>query len=128
MAKPTPKKHKKARYTLPSPGSSPGVVYLDENSLEPRISLYTYKADSYQVQQLADLNRLQQLTSNPDFTYWVEIKGFKSVNLFDTLNTVYHINKLVLEDITTTNQRPKFEEYDSYDFAISRMLFLDAEN
>lgn len=127
MAKPTPKKHKKAHYTLPSPGSSPGVVYLDENSLEPRISLYTYKDSSYKVQTLNDLSQLQQLTSNHDFTYWVEIKGFKSVSLFETLNTVYHINKLVLEDITTTNQRPKFEEYESYDFAISRMLFLDAE-
>ncbi|MCY1536094.1 Cobalt/magnesium transport protein CorA [compost metagenome] len=38
------------------------------------------------------------------------------------------INKLVLEDITHTYQRPKYEEYGHYDFAVSRMLFLDEGN
>ncbi|RZL40928.1 MAG: magnesium/cobalt transporter CorA [Pedobacter sp.] len=35
---------------------------------------------------------------------------------------------MVLEDITRTYQRPKYEEYGSYDFAVSRMLYLDEEN
>ncbi|SFH50332.1 magnesium/cobalt transporter CorA [Pedobacter insulae] len=128
MAKPARQKHKKPRYALPSPGSSPGMVYLDENSLEPRISLYTYNEHSYKVQKLSHLGELEKLILSSDFTYWVEIKGFNSVRLFETLNDVYKINKLVLEDITTTNQRPKFEEYQGYDFAISRMLFLDADH
>ncbi len=128
MAKPTRHKQKKVQYKLPSPGSSPGVVYLDENSLEPKIRLYTYSADSYNVQTLAHLGELKKLTSNDAFTYWVEIKGFNSIRLFETLNTDYNINKLILEDITTTYQRPKYEEYADYDFAVSRMLFLDEEN
>ncbi|RYE56146.1 MAG: magnesium/cobalt transporter CorA [Sphingobacteriales bacterium] len=78
--------------------------------------------------KLENINHLHSLTADQNLTYWVEIKGFKSVRLFETLNTDYGINKLILEDITTTHQRPKFEEYENYDFAISRMLFLDAEN
>lgn len=128
MAKPTHYKHKKIKYTLPSPGSSPGLVYLDENSLEPKIILYSYNLNSYEVQHLNHLGELKKLTSNVDFTYWVEIKGFNSVSLFETLSVEYNINKLVLEDITTTYQRPKYEEYDGYDFAVSRMLFFDDEN
>lgn len=128
MAKPTRHKQKKARYALPSPGSSPGMVYLDENSLDPKISLYSYNADSYSVQKLNHLGELKEFTLANNFTYWVEIKGFNSVRLFETLNSEYNINKLILEDITTTYQRPKYEEYADYDFAISRMLFLDSEN
>jgi magnesium transporter len=128
MAKPTRHKHKKVHYTLPSPGSSPGMVYLDENSLEPKILLYTYNADRYKVERLDHLGELKKLTSDSDLTYWVEIKGFNSIRLFEILNEEYKINKLILEDITTTYQRPKYEEYDGYDFAVSRMLFLDEEN
>ena len=128
MAKPARHKHKKARYSIPLPGSSPGMVYLDENSLEPKILLYTYNANTYKVQTLSHLGEVKKLTIDNDFTYWVEIKGFNSVRLFETLNLDYNINKLIIEDITTTYQRPKFEEYDDYDFAISRMLFLDSEN
>lgn len=49
------------------------------------------------------------------------------MEMFEVLATDWQINKLVLEDITRTYQRPKFEEFGSYDFAISRMLYLDEE-
>ena len=128
MAKPSHHKRKKARYVLPSPGTSPGTVYVDENSLEPRISLYTYNADTYTVKKVERLIDVKRLTTDSNFIYWVEIKGFKSVELFETLMKEYNINKLIVEDITTTYQRPKYEEYGEYDFAISRMLFVDSEN
>lgn len=128
MAKPNRHKPKKARYVVPSPGASPGTVYIDENSLEPRITLHSYYADQYKVRKVERLTELKAYTEDQNLTYWVEIKGFKSVSLFETLMEEYNINKLVIEDITTTNQRPKYEEYGSYDFAVSRMLFLDGES
>jgi magnesium transporter len=120
-------KHKK-HYTLPSPGSSPGIVFIDENSLSPVINLHVFNADSYKVEQLQNLNNLASLTNDPSLTYWIEIKGFNSEALFETLNSDWKINKLILEDITRTYQRPKYEEYGDYDFAISRMLYLDQDN
>lgn len=128
MAKPIHHKPKKARYIMPSPGASPGTVYIDENSLEPRIIVHSYDEKHYKVQQFDQLTEATNHIQNTNFTYWVEIKGFKSPSLFDTLMREYNINKLVVEDITTTNQRPKFEEYGTYDFAVSRMLFIDQDN
>jgi magnesium transporter len=128
MAKPTRHKHKRATYVLPSPGASPGTVYIDENSLPPKVLLHTYNADSYTVRKVEHLHEVKNYTAEPDYTYWIEIKGFKSVQLFETLVEEYKVNKLIVEDITTTYQRPKYEEYVAYDFAISRMLFLDSEN
>ncbi|RZJ75337.1 MAG: magnesium/cobalt transporter CorA [Flavobacterium sp.] len=122
------KKHHKHRYALPSPGSSPGMVYIDENSLTPHINLYSYNENYYKVEHLENIEGLRQRLTDKAYNYWVEIKGFNSVQLFETLTKDWNINKLILEDITRTYQRPKYEEYGEYDFAISRMLFLDEEN
>ncbi|RZK36484.1 MAG: magnesium/cobalt transporter CorA [Pedobacter sp.] len=122
------KKHHKHRYALPSPGSSPGMVYIDENSLAPHINLYSYNENYYKVEHLENIEGLRQRLTDKTFNYWVEIKGFNSIQLFETLTKDWNINKLILEDITRTYQRPKYEEYGEYDFAISRMLFLDEEN
>ncbi|WP_316766972.1 magnesium/cobalt transporter CorA [Pedobacter frigiditerrae] len=121
-------KHHKHRYALPSPGSSPGMVYIDENSLTPHINLYSYNENYYKVEHLENIEGLKQRLTDTTHNYWVEIKGFNSVQLFETLTKDWNINKLILEDITRTYQRPKYEEYGAYDFAISRMLFLDEEN
>jgi len=128
MSKPTKHKHKKHRYVLPAPGSSPGMVFIDENSVEPHINLYSYNQNYYNVEQLTNLEGLKQRLTDKTYNYWVEIKGFKSYPMFDSLTKDWNINKLVLEDITRTYQRPKYEEYGAYDFAISRMLFLDEED
>ncbi len=120
-------KKKKKKYILPKAGTSPGLIYIDENSLKPKIKLHRFNANSYEVKALENISNIVQLTADKTFTFWVEIQGFSSPALFETLNTQLNINKLVLEDITRTYQRPKMEEYENYVFAVSRMLFLDGE-
>ncbi len=120
-------RHPKHRYNIPSPGSSPGLVYIDETSLKPHIKLYTYSADDYKITELESLTGLNKLVADDQLTYWVEIRGFNSLPMFETLTKDWNINKLILEDITRTYQRPKYEEYAGYDFAVSRMLYLDQE-
>ncbi|TDG35671.1 magnesium/cobalt transporter CorA [Pedobacter changchengzhani] len=127
MAKTAKHRHKNKKYTLPKPGASPGLVYTDEHSLESVIKLHTYHADYYKEEALPDLNNLKEAINDKKYTYWVDIKGFKTVELFERLSVDFNINKLVLEDITMTYQRPKYEEYDGYDFAVSRMLYMDSE-
>lgn len=127
MAKSIVKKGRRARPVLPDPGSSPGVVFIADNALTPHITLYTYSANSYEGRKLENLNGLSEMVANPEFNYWLDIQGFKSVELFQWLEDHLKINKLVLEDITRTYQRPKMEEYDNYVFAISRMLSLSED-
>lgn len=122
------RKTKKHHYALPLPGSSPGLVYIDPNALTPKILLHSYNQEHYTVKPLSSLNGIYNLTNDKKYTYWIEIKGFKSLDLFETLTAELKINKLLLEDITRSYERPKFEEYDGYNFAISRMLLLDEEN
>lgn len=128
MGKNTNRRKKRQRYALPDAGASPGMVYIDAQALKPVIKLHRYNTTSYDVQELSGLSRLRTLISDTAYTYWVEIKGFNSMAMFDVLNKDFGINKLVLEDITRTYQRPKADEYENYVFAISRMLRLDENN
>lgn len=122
MSKPLRFKHKKKRYALPEPGTTPGFVYIDSNSLEPKINLYGFSADAFEVISLNNLHDISSRTKDTSVFYWVEIKGLNSGELFNVFSEELKIHKLVLEDITRTYHRPKFEEYDGYNFAISRML------
>jgi magnesium transporter len=123
-------KHKKERdkYKLPEAGSSPGLIYIDENSLETKITLHTVAKEFYKVEELTDLKRIKQIIADKNTIFWIEIKGFKSEAMFEILLNDLHVNKLILEDITRTYQRPKYEQYDDYDFAISRMLLYDDDH
>lgn len=118
---------KKKKYILPKAGSSPGLIYIDENSLQPKITIHRFNQGGYEAKKADHINNILQITADKTCTYWIEIHGFSSMELFETLNRDLRINKLVLEDITRTYQRPKLEEYENYVFAISRMLFLDEE-
>jgi magnesium transporter len=122
-------KHKviKEKYTLPEAGSSPGLIYIDENALETKIKLHTISKDTYTVVDLPDLRGVKSIIADKFQTFWIEIQGFKSASIFETLLDDLHVNKLILEDITRTYQRPKYEQYDDYDFAISRMLMYDED-
>jgi magnesium transporter len=113
------------QYTLPEAGSSPGLIYIDENALETKIRLHTISKDNYTVEDLPDLKGVKNIIADKYITFWIEIQGFKSADMFEVLLDDLHVNKLILEDITRTYQRPKYEQYDDYDFAISRMLLYD---
>lgn len=127
MNRKTQSKRKRHHYNLPKAGTSPGQVYIDENALKPVILLHKLNDKVYEVITLENLDGIAKIIADKSFTFWVEIKGFKSMELFETLSTDLNVNRLVLEDITRTYQRPKLEEYDDYVFAVSRMLLLDED-
>ncbi len=112
---------------LPDTGSSPGIIYLDDQSVEPVIVLHTISAESYASENISELDALSGRLNRAGETIWVEVKGFKSLPMFQYLETTLGINKLTLEDITRTHERPKFEEFDNYAFATSRMLIFNEQ-
>lgn len=127
MAKNIKSKKKRKHLDLSEAGASPGSVYIAEHALKPMITIHSFNAVDYKTEKVNNLKGLKEILSVPGYTFWVEVKGFKSKSLFELLNVDFNIDKLILEDITRTYERPKIVEYDDYVFAVSRMLYLDVE-
>ncbi|UKT65501.1 magnesium/cobalt transporter CorA [Pedobacter mucosus] len=128
MAKNKPRSRHK-HYKVPEPGTSPGLYAIDEDALKPVIIFHTYSEKTYKNETIDSIDNIDDLTSNGDFFYWFDIKGLADKNIFETLYEKLNISRLVLEDITSSYQRPKLDEYDhdKYVFAVSRHLFLTPE-
>ena len=56
---------------------------------------------------------------------WYDIRGLHDVELIKYLGEVFSIHPLILEDITDIHQRPKFEDYESGVFIITKALAFD---
>ncbi|MFF5382737.1 magnesium/cobalt transporter CorA [Pedobacter suwonensis] len=129
MGKSKPRNRHK-HYKVPAPGTSPGLYAIDEDALKPVIILHAYNDKSYKKTELENINNIDKLIENKDFFYWFDIKGLADPNIFETLYAKLDISRLVLEDITSSYQRPKLDEYDNdkYIFSVSRHLYLSDEN
>lgn len=56
-------------------------------------------------------------------TRWINIDGIHKVALVEQVGKLFNIHPLTLEDIINTDQRPKFEDYDTYDVIMMKMLY-----
>lgn len=59
---------------------------------------------------------------------WIDINGIHDTNLVERLGNQFGLHPLVLEDIVTTGQRPKLEDYENYFFLTIKGLALDKEH
>lgn len=124
------KRNKHIHYKVPEPGTSPGLYTIDENALKPIITFHTYDDKTYKKEELKNIDNIDKLTENSNFFYWFDIKGLADPGIFETLYEKLNVSRLVLEDITSSYQRPKLDEYDNdkYVFSVSRHLYLSEEN
>ncbi len=56
---------------------------------------------------------------------WINVNGLSNTDDIITLGNHFELHPLIQEDIVTTNQRPKIDEYDDYLFLVFKMLHYD---
>ena len=104
-------------------GDSPGAIVIPEDALKPIISVYSYNAKELISSEGKNIKVvLDQFKKCQDHTHWIQVRGLGDATLIEEIGSILTINPLVLEDITNIHQRPKFDEYDDYVFAVSRMI------
>lgn len=63
------------------------------------------------------------IPSNPqNNVVWIDVEGVHQVETIRSLGEAYNLHPLVLEDIVSTVQRPKVEDYEEYLFVVVKML------
>jgi magnesium transporter len=105
-------------------GLAPGTpIHVGERRTEStKITVFEYDASYVQERQLGSLEECGTCKDSKGVV-WINIDGIHDISVVEAVGKIFGIHPLVQEDIVNTNQRPKVEEYDSYLYAIVKMLY-----
>lgn len=101
----------------------PGTItHVGQRRLEKaKITLIDYTANQFQEKELANIEAA--FTNRPaGGVTWINIDGLHDTELTEKIGQHFGIHPLVLEDLSNTTQRPKYENYDGYIFVVMKML------
>lgn len=107
-------------------GLPPGtLIYTGEKRTEKvKISLIDYDEKHYKELQVNTIDNCIPFKDKPTVT-WINIDGIHHVNLVEQIGKCFDLHPLVMEDIITSDQRPKMEDYGNYLFLVLKMLQYD---
>ena len=110
-------------------GLAPGTpIHIGERRTKStKITVFEYDASTVRERQLASVQECGECKDSKGVV-WINIDGIHDISVVETVGKVFGIHPLVQEDIVNSNQRPKVEEYDSYLFAIVKMLYEEQTN
>jgi len=105
-------------------GLPPGTlcpVEGEEQKVNIRIIDYTEK--NYDEKELNTIEESYEYKETPTIS-WINIDG-RNVDVIKKIDEHFDVHPLVLEDILSTGQRPKVEDYGDYLFLVLKMIYLD---
>jgi magnesium transporter len=123
---------KKFRFQKPlskQAGLPPGtLIHTGERKVENvRITYIDYDEQNFDEKQVSSIEECFSFKSTPTVT-WINIDGLHDISIIEKLGRHYELHPLVLEDILSTDQRPKLEDFDKYIFIVLTMLSLNEDH
>jgi magnesium transporter len=109
-------------------GLSPGeLVFVGEKKEEKAsIQVIDYTEDKFEEKELESVGQCFPFRDTETVT-WINIDGLHEVDILKKLGECYGFHPLILEDILSTGQRPKIEDFENYLFIVLRMLYRKIE-
>lgn len=112
-------------HSAKDPGTAPGTVqHVGEQRVEEvRITIHDYDTDHVEEIPIDDIEEARPYLENPSKT-WIKVYGLHDVEKLKTIWSYFDLHPLIQEDIVSTQQRPKAEQYDNCIFFVLRALHL----
>ncbi|SFP41407.1 magnesium transporter [Nitrosomonas cryotolerans] len=109
-------------------GLPPGsLIHIGEkHAAERSISVIQYSTDKLIRHDIRAIGELRQLQNKALIT-WVNVDGLNDTSVIEEIGQELNIHPLVLEDILSTHQRPKLEEYEDYLYLVAKGISLDRQ-
>src|SRR5574340_169221 len=110
-------------------GLPPGtLVHTGEKKTEiPQITILDYNEAGFREEKFTSLDQCLAFKTSPGVT-WLNVDGLHRIDILEKLGECFGLHPLVLEDILSTDQRPKLEDYGDYLYVVLKMLYLDEAN
>jgi len=107
-------------------GLPPGTVVYDGETRQRDvgITVIDYDEDHLEEKPLVGVEDIEPFRDSPTVT-WINIDGIHDTSIIEGVGARFGIHPLVLEDIASSGNRPKFEDYDDYLFIIVKMMSYD---
>lgn len=90
-----------------------------------RMTILDYDGETARERDAGGAEGLQARPDKAAVT-WISVTGLHDVGVVEKVGAVFGIHPLVLEDILTTNQRPKLEDYSDYLYVVLRSVAMDS--
>ena len=119
---------KKLFFKAKKAGLPPGTLIYsgEEKAYKPKISLIDYSETSFQETEIKNIKECFPFKDTPTIT-WINIDGVHDTSIIEKLGNHFELHPLIMEDIVSTQQRPKMEEYNKYIFIVLRMLHFNSK-
>jgi magnesium transporter len=107
-------------------GLPPGALVSStvSSTEQVRISVIDYDETHIEEKQIGNLEEVFPFKDSPTVT-WINVDGVHDMGIIEKIGQYFGIHPLVLEDIVTTRQRPKMEDFGSYIYVVLMMLCLE---
>lgn len=110
--------------TRAPPGSSPGLLVADPDSLPPVVRVIAYGPDEIVERTIADVGEVEAMIGRMPVT-WINVDGLGDVETIERIGKMFGVHRLALEDVVRVHQRPKVEEYAQHIFIVLRIPQMD---
>jgi magnesium transporter len=110
------------------PGESPGtlreVCNIDDEKID--ITVMNYNASFIDEKVTQDINEALAFEKADSIT-WINVDGIRNHRVLETIGKKYNLHPLLLEDISSNDQRPKLDEYEDHIYIVVKMLSFSNE-
>jgi magnesium transporter len=110
-------------------GQPPGFLAPSERpeADKARVLIMEFSADRFAQREIVDPEELRKINLSDDTVRWINIFGVRDVALLKVLGELLAIHPLALEDISTTDQRPRVEDYGNNMHIVLKGLKVEAD-
>jgi len=108
-------------------GLPPGSVIYTGNRKAEKIQIHYIQYDETHLEEktLDNQGEIVFRQSPDEKVDWYDIRGIHDTTLIEQIGSIFDIHPLILEDVSDTHQRPKFDEYEKGIFIIIKALAFD---
>ena len=116
----------KLRYHQPGTAPATLVAPPEQVGHKPVIRLIDYDAQSLEEREIENIEEIFECLESKKVS-WIDVGGLGDVELLRRLGRHFRIHPLALEDVLSTGQRPKVDEYDGQLFILLQMVYEDED-
>jgi len=102
-------------------GEVPGALLADPKAEPSAMRVIAYGPHELHEAEIETIEEIEVIQRREPNVLWLDVRGLADVQLMQAIGEHFGLHRLALEDVLSTDQRPKVEPYDAADFAVVRM-------